>query len=87
MTNQPQAQAQKKGPNKPVANLSLQDRLYQELKESRIKTRIYLVNGFQLEGIIKEVDNFTILIINEGKEKLIYKHAISTIEPTRPIFS
>lgn len=64
---------------------SLQDRMYQKLKEERIKTKLYLVNGYQLEGIIREFDNFTVLLIDSGKERLIFKHAISTIEPSRAV--
>lgn len=73
-------------PNKrPAATMNLQDRLYAALKEDRIKTKVFLTNGFQMDGIIKEVDNFTILVLKDGQERMIYKHAISTIEPTKKI--
>lgn len=69
-----------------TTNVSLQDRLYNVLKEERIKAKVYLTNGFQMDGIIKDYDNFTILLLKEGQEKLIYKHAISTIEPSKSVF-
>lgn len=65
-----------------MPTVSLQDRMYQELRDYRIKAKLYLVNGFQLEGIIREFDNFTVLVLDKGTEKLIFKHAISTIEQT-----
>lgn len=71
---------------KQSSNTNLQERLYASLKEGEIKAKIYLTNGFQLEGIIKDFDNFTILIVRDGKEDMIYKHAISTIEPSKAIF-
>jgi host factor-I protein len=67
-------------------NVSLQDRMYNALKEQRIKAKVFLTNGFQMDGIIKDFDNFTILLVKDGKEKMIYKHAISTIEPSKNIF-
>jgi len=71
---------------KAPTSMSLQDRMFNQLKENRIKAKIYLINGFQLDGMIKEVDNFTVLIVDNGKEKLLYKHAISTIEPAKSVF-
>lgn len=82
MTNQ---NNQNRKPQAGNTAVSLQDRMYQKLKEDRIKTKLYLVNGYQLEGIIREFDNFTVLLIDNGKERLIFKHAISTIEPSRAI--
>ena len=42
---------------------------------------IYLVNGFQIRGLVRGFDNFTIIIENDGKQQLVYKHAVSTISP------
>ena len=44
-----------------------------------------LINGFQLRGIIKGFDNFVVLLEGEGRQQLIYKHALSTITPSREI--
>lgn len=46
---------------------------------------VFLTNGFQLRGIVKAFDNFTVLIETDGKQQLIYKHAISTFAPIKNI--
>jgi host factor-I protein len=46
---------------------------------------VFLVNGFQLRGTVTGFDNFTVVLDSEGKQQLIYKHAISTIIPIRPV--
>ena len=46
---------------------------------------VYLVNGFQLKGLIKGFDNFTVFLENEGKIQMVYKHAITTISPVKNI--
>jgi host factor-I protein len=43
------------------------------------------MNGFQLRGIVRGFDNFTVVIDTDGKQQLIYKHAISIVIPPRPI--
>lgn len=46
---------------------------------------IYLTNGFQLKGYVKGFDNFIVILEAEGKQQMIYKHAISTVIPSREI--
>lgn len=46
---------------------------------------IFLVNGFQLRGVIAGFDCFVVILDSEGKQQVIYKHAISTIAPLRPV--
>ncbi len=46
---------------------------------------LFLVNGFQIKGTVRGFDNFTVVIEAEGRQQLIYKHAISTLIPSRPI--
>ena len=46
---------------------------------------IFLVNGFQIKGIVRGFDNFTVVLEVEGRQQMIYKHAISTFIPSRPI--
>ena len=46
---------------------------------------MFLMNGFQMHGIVKGFDGFTVVLDSEGKQQLIYKHAISTIVPARPL--
>ena len=51
----------------------------------KIAVTMFLVNGFQLRGLIKGFDNFCIVIEFEGKQQMVYKHAVSTVVPIRPI--
>lgn len=46
---------------------------------------VFLVNGFQLRGVVTGFDSFTVVLDSEGKQQLIYKHAISTIVPAKPL--
>lgn len=66
-------------------NIVLQDAFLNILRKDRIPTTVYLINGFQLKGTVKSFDNFTILFDSEGKQTMIYKHAISSVSPTRPV--
>ena len=59
----------------------LQDAYLAEVKRQAVPVVIYLMNGFQLRGVVKGFDPFTILIDYERKTHLIYKHAVSTISP------
>ncbi|MDP9025117.1 MAG: RNA chaperone Hfq [Candidatus Eremiobacteraeota bacterium] len=61
--------------------LPLQDGYLAEIKRQGVPVTIYLVNGFQLRGVVKGFDAFTILLEYERKTHLIYKHAVSTVSP------
>jgi host factor-I protein len=63
---------------------SLQDTYLGELKRQSVPVTIYLVNGFQLRGVVKGYDSFTIVLEYERKTHLVYKHAVSTISPQGP---
>jgi host factor-I protein len=63
----------------------LQDAYLNQLRKERIPVTIHLTNGFQLRGLIKGFDNFIILLENEGKQMMIYKHAVSTVTPARQV--
>lgn len=65
--------------------INIQDTFLNQLRKENIPVTIYLVNGFQLRGFIKAFDNFTIVIDSEGKQQLVYKHAISTFTPQRSV--
>lgn len=65
--------------------LSLQDDFLQKAKDARIQVTFFLVNGYQLKGIIKNFDAFTVLVMKEGKEYLIFKHAISSLSPNKSL--
>ena len=65
--------------------LNLQDHILNHVRKNKITVTIYLTNGFQIKGKVSGFDNFTIIINSNDKDKLIYKHAISTIEPAKKI--
>jgi host factor-I protein len=63
----------------------IQDVFLNQLRKDNIPVTIFLVNGFQIRGLIRGFDNFTIVIEAEGKQQLVYKHAISTFIPARNV--
>lgn len=66
-------------------NINLQDVFLNQVRKEHITITIYLVNGFQLKGMVRGFDNYTIVLDNDGKQQLVYKHAVSTIIPMKPI--
>jgi host factor-I protein len=64
---------------------NLQDVFLNSARGSRQLVTVFLVNGFQMRGTVTGFDSFTVVLDTEGKQQLIYKHAISTIVPSRPI--
>ena len=62
----------------------LQDAYLSEVKRQAVPVVVYLMNGFQLRGVVKGFDPFTIVLEYERKTHLIYKHAVSTISPEGP---
>ncbi len=64
-------------------NINLQDVFLNQVRKEHIGVTIYLTNGFQLKGFVKGFDNFTVVLDTEGKQQLVYKHAISTISPIK----
>lgn len=64
---------------------NLQDLLLSKLRRSRMGATVFLMNGFQLRGEIRGFDSFVVLIYSDGKQQMVYKHAISTVVPERPI--
>ena len=65
--------------------MNLQDVFLNQARKEKITVTIYLTNGFQFKGIVKGFDNFTVILDAEGKQNLVYKHAISTIIPSKSI--
>ena len=63
----------------------LQDRFLDRLRTERTPVTLFLVNGFQIRCTVTAFDPFVVTVLAEGKEEMIYKHAISTIVPARPI--
>lgn len=68
--------------NKPV---NLQDIFLNALRKEKVDVTVFLMNGFQIKGIIRGYDNFVIMIESDGRQQVIYKHAVSTISPARAI--
>ena len=60
---------------------NLQDRFLNQARKDRTLLTLFLMNGFQLRGTIISFDQFAVLVLSEGRQNLIYKHAISTIQP------
>ncbi|WP_300258174.1 RNA chaperone Hfq [Clostridium sp.] len=69
--------------NKSINNL--QDIFLNNARKEKISVTIFLVNGVQLKGIVKGFDSFTVVLDSDGKQQLVYKHAISTVSPAKPI--
>jgi host factor-I protein len=65
--------------------VNIQDQFLNQLRRENTYVTVYLLNGFQLKGLIKGFDNFTVVLESEGKQQLIYKHAISTFAPSRNV--
>jgi len=68
-----------------MKNINLQDVVLNQARKEKIQVIFYLTNGFQFRGVIKGFDNFTVLLESEGRQNLVFKHALSTITPTKMI--
>ena len=68
---------------KKIANL--QDLFLLSARRNRTSVTVFLVNGFQMRGSVTGFDSFTVVLLSEGRQQMIYKHAISTIAPLSPI--
>ncbi|MDA8234148.1 MAG: RNA chaperone Hfq [Clostridia bacterium] len=65
--------------------INLQDSFLNQVRKENIPVTIYLVNGFQLKGTVRGFDNFTVILEQDGKQQMVYKHAISTISPMKAV--
>jgi host factor-I protein len=63
---------------------TLQEPFLNALRKERIPVSIYLVNGIKLQGQIESFDSFVVLLRNTVSQ-MVYKHAISTVVPARPV--
>jgi len=66
-------------------SINIQDTFLNQLRKDQIQVTVFLINGFQIRGFIKAFDNFTIIIEVEGRQQMVYKHAISTFVPQRNV--
>ena len=65
--------------------LNLQDSFLNSTRKDKTPVTVFLVNGFQLRGTVRGFDSFVVILDSEGKQQMIYKHAISTMVPLRPV--
>ena len=64
---------------------NLQDLFLLRARRDRVPVTMFLMNGFQMRGVITGYDAFVVVLESDGKQQVIYKHAISTIAPVRPV--
>lgn len=65
--------------------VNLQDLFLLRAREDRLNVTVFLMNGFQMRGIITGYDPFVVVLDSDGRQQVIYKHAISTIVPIRSV--
>ncbi len=66
-------------------SINIQDQFLNQLRKEGVSVTVFLTNGYQLRGQVKGFDNFTVLFESEGKQQLVYKHAISTFAPQKNV--
>ncbi len=64
---------------------NLQDLFLNQARRKAMPLTLFLMNGFQMRGTVTGFDNFVVVIDSDGKNQMIYKHAISTVSPARPL--
>ena len=64
---------------------NLQELFLLRARRDKVPVTVFLMNGFQMRGHVTGFDAFTVILTSDGKQQLIYKHAISTIVPERPV--
>ena len=65
--------------------MNLQEAILKECRKEKVPVTLFLMNGFQLRGIVTGYDSFVAVLVSDGKQQMIYKHAISTLAPIRPL--
>lgn len=64
---------------------NIQDAILNQIRREKQPVVFFLMNGFQLRGIVRSFDSFVVVLDTDGKQQMIYKHAISTIVPSEPV--
>ena len=64
---------------------NLQEQFLKAVRRDRCTVTVFLMNGFQLRGVVTGYDNYAVIVMADGRQNLIYKHAISTISPAVPV--
>ena len=65
--------------------INLQESILAECRKDKVPVTLFLMNGFQLRGVITGYDSFVVVLNTDGKQQMIYKHAISTLAPVKPL--
>ena len=65
--------------------MNLQEAILKEVCRDRVPVTMFLMNGFQLRGFVTGFDSFVVVLVSDGKQQMIYKHAISTLAPMKPL--
>ena len=65
--------------------INLQDAILKEVRRDKVPVTLFLMNGFQLRGVITGFDSFVVVLVTDGKQQMIYKHAISTLAPMKQL--
>jgi host factor-I protein len=65
--------------------INLQDAILGEVRRDRVPVTLFLMNGFQLRGVVTGFDSFVVVLVTDGKQQMNYKHAISTLVPMKQL--
>ena len=66
-------------------NIHLQDVFLNQVRKDKLPATFILTNGFQFKGVVKGFDSYVVIVDSDGKQELVFKHAISTIIPAKTI--
>lgn len=67
------------------AQINIQDSFLNQVRRENIPVTVFLVNGVQIKGYVRGFDNFTVVVESDGRQMMIYKHAMSTVAPAIPV--
>ena len=65
--------------------MNLQEVILREVTEEKVPVTLFLMNGFQLRGTVTDFDSSVVVLVTDGRQQMIYKHAISTLVPIRSL--
>ena len=66
-----------------MAAMNLQDTFLNRVRREKQQVTMFLMNGFQMKGRVTGFDSFVVLLESDGRQQMIFKHAISTVVPAR----
>ena len=65
--------------------IKIQDKFLNHVRKEKIQVTIYLVNGVRLTGTVEGFDDFIVVVESDKGQQMVYKHAVSTIEPAKKV--